>query len=143
MGLVEKAQEQARVGVIVRLDRLLVGVNLSEEERLEETPDVGKWVPIVKRRPQREGLQHVAVEVEIAAHVGSAMLPSSRLRTALTARPLWSVARKRGSPLPTARTLPSGISTENGMVLAPTRAIKALTALSATVTDICTPKLID
>ncbi len=70
MSLVEEAQEEAGVGVVVRFDRILVGVDLPEEQRLKEAPDVCDRVAVVERCAQRERLQHVAVEVDVATHIG-------------------------------------------------------------------------
>ena len=54
MGFIEKAQEQTLVGIVVRLDRLPVGVDLSEQQWLEETPGGDPRVPVVERTTKRE-----------------------------------------------------------------------------------------
>ena len=67
---VEEAQEQLGVGVVVRRDRLLVGIDLSKQQRLNEAPGGDEGVAIVEQLPEREGLQHVPFEVNVAAQIG-------------------------------------------------------------------------
>jgi hypothetical protein len=67
---VEETQEQLRVGVVVGGDSLLVGVDLPEQERLEEAPSGDQRVAIVKLGTQRKRLQHVAFDVDVALEIG-------------------------------------------------------------------------
>ena len=45
---IEKAQEQLRVGIVVRGDRPLVGVDLPEQKRLDEAPSRDQRMTVVK-----------------------------------------------------------------------------------------------
>ena len=67
---IEKAQEKLRVEIVVRGDRLLVGVDLPHDERLDEAPGRDQRMPVVERGAERKGLDHVAVDVEVALQVG-------------------------------------------------------------------------
>ncbi len=51
-------------------DRLLVGVHLAEEQRLEVAPRLGHEMEILHRAAQLERLHHVAFEVEIGGEIG-------------------------------------------------------------------------
>ena len=72
---IEKAQEQLRVSIVVGGDRPLVGIDLSEQERLDEAPGRDQRVPVVERSPELEGLQHIALDVDIALQIGLGDIP--------------------------------------------------------------------
>ena len=61
---IEEAQEEVRIGVVVGGDRLLVGIDLTEEERLDEAPGKHQRVAVIEMGSEREGLQHVAFDVD-------------------------------------------------------------------------------
>ena len=67
---VEEAQEQLRVGVVVRGDRLLVGVDLPEQQRLDEAPGADQRMAVVEGGAKRERLQHVALMIDVALQIG-------------------------------------------------------------------------
>ena len=67
---IEEAQEQLRVGVVVGGDGPLVGIDLSEQQRLDEAPGRDQRVPVVERGAEIEGLHHVAFEVDVALQIG-------------------------------------------------------------------------
>lgn len=54
----------------MRGDGALVGVDLAEQERLDEAPRGHEGMAIVQRRPERERLQHVAFEIDVSLQVG-------------------------------------------------------------------------
>ena len=66
---VEESEEEIGIDVVMRADRLLVGVHLAEEQRLEEAPRLGQEMEIAHRTAQLEGLEHVAVEVDVARQI--------------------------------------------------------------------------
>jgi hypothetical protein len=66
---IEEAQEELGVGIVVRGDRLLVGVDLPEQKRLDEAPSRDQRMAVVERRAQRKRLQHVAFDVDVALQV--------------------------------------------------------------------------
>src|SRR4029079_141359 len=67
---IEKTQKEIWIGVVVRGDRPLVGVNLTEQQRLEEAPGRDQRMRVVKRLAKVEGLQHVALKIDIAVDIG-------------------------------------------------------------------------
>ena len=69
---IEKAQEEIRIDVVMRGDRLPVGVNLAEDQGLDEAPGVGQQMEILHRPAELERAQHVALEVDVAGEIGIA-----------------------------------------------------------------------
>ena len=67
---IEKAQEHLRVGVVVRGDGALVGIDLPEQQRLDEAPGRHERMTVVERGAERERLQHVALEIDVALQIG-------------------------------------------------------------------------
>jgi hypothetical protein len=67
---IEEAQEQLRIGIIVGRDRLLVGIDLPEQQRLDETPRRDQRMKVVERSAQGKGLQPVAFNVDITLQIG-------------------------------------------------------------------------
>ena len=63
---IEKAQEHLRVGVVVRGDGPLVGIDLPEQHRLDEAPGGDQGMTIVEGGAKRERLQHVALKIDVA-----------------------------------------------------------------------------
>src|SRR4029450_7194599 len=66
---IEEAQEELRIGGVVRGDRPLVGVDLPEQSRLDEAPSKDQRMAVVEMLTQLEGLQHVAFEVDVTVQV--------------------------------------------------------------------------
>ena len=56
-------------------DRLLVGVNLTEKQRLQEAPNRRDRMYVLHGRPQFEGTQHIAIQLHVALHKGIAEAP--------------------------------------------------------------------
>ncbi len=54
----------------MRGDGLLVGIDLTEQERLDEAPGSNEGMSIVELGAEREGLQHIALEIDVALEVG-------------------------------------------------------------------------
>ena len=69
---VEKTQEQFGVGVVVGGDGALVGIDLTEQKRLDEAPRQHERMTIVEEGSKREGLEHVALDIEVAVQIGLA-----------------------------------------------------------------------
>ena len=67
---IEKAQEHLRVGVVVRGDGALVGIDLPEQHRLDEAPGGHQRMTVVEGGTERERLQHVAFNINIALEIG-------------------------------------------------------------------------
>ncbi len=67
---IEEAQEQLRVEIVVRGDRLLVGVDLPEHSGLDEAPGRDQRMAVVERGAQRKRLQHVAFDVDVTLQIG-------------------------------------------------------------------------
>src|SRR5262245_18267735 len=49
---------------------MLVGIDLSEQQRLDEAPSSDERVAIIERGAQRKRLQHVAFDVNVALQIG-------------------------------------------------------------------------
>src|SRR5262245_2363599 len=62
---IKKAQEKRRINVVVRADRTLVGVDLAEQHRLDESPGGNHGMKILHRSPEFEGLQHVTFDIDV------------------------------------------------------------------------------
>src|SRR6476619_5450835 len=88
---IEKAQEQLRVGVVVRGDGALVGIDLAEQQRLYEAPCLLQRMAIVERGAERERLEHVALEIDVALQISLGDIAlierAQRLKRALVAEP--------------------------------------------------------
>jgi hypothetical protein len=67
---IEEAEEQLRIGIVVGRDCLLVGIDLPEQQRLDETPGRDQRMTVVERGAQGKRLQHVAFNVDIALQIG-------------------------------------------------------------------------
>ena len=88
---IEKAQEQLRVGVVVRGDGALVGIDLTEQQRLDEAPCRHQRMAIVERGAERERLEHVALKIDVALQISLGDIAlierAQRLQRALVAEP--------------------------------------------------------
>jgi hypothetical protein len=60
---IEEAEEQPRIGIVVGRDCMLVGIDLPEQQRLDETPGRDQRMTVVERGAQGKRLQHVAFNV--------------------------------------------------------------------------------
>src|SRR4029078_6687012 len=58
------------MGVVMGGNTALVGIDLPEQERLDEAPSRHDRMAVVKRLPQGEGLQHVALDIDIGGEIG-------------------------------------------------------------------------
>ena len=67
---IEEAQEQLGVGIVVRGDRPLVGIDLTEQGRLDEAPSGDERMVVVHGFAKPERLQHVALEIDVAGEIG-------------------------------------------------------------------------
>src|SRR4029078_3718859 len=61
---IEKTEKEIWIGVVVRGDRPLVGVNLTEQQRLEEAPGRNQRMRVIKRLAEGEGGQHGVRNIE-------------------------------------------------------------------------------
>src|SRR5262245_55432768 len=69
---VEKAQEKFRIDVIMGGDRLAVGMDLPEEQGLDEAPGGDHEVEVLHRLPELEGPQHVPFDIDVTGQIGIA-----------------------------------------------------------------------
>ena len=53
----------------MRGDGLLIGVDLTEQEGLDEAPGGDEGMSIVERSAEGEGLEHIALEVDVALQI--------------------------------------------------------------------------
>ena len=67
-----KLRKKVRIDIVMRGDRLPVGVDLAEEQRLEEAPGVGQQMKVLHRPAELKGAQHVALDVDVAGEIGIA-----------------------------------------------------------------------
>ncbi len=67
---VEEGEVELVAVVIVLRHPRLVGADLAIEPGLDEAPQGRERMTIGQESPQVEGGEHVAVEVDIAAHIG-------------------------------------------------------------------------
>ena len=67
---IEKTQEQIRIEIIVRSDGLLVGIDLPEEERLNEAPRRHQQVTVIERGAKGKWRNHIAGQIQIALQEG-------------------------------------------------------------------------
>jgi hypothetical protein len=52
---IEEAEEQLRIGIVVGRDCLLVGIDLPEQQRLDETPGRDQRMTVVERGARANG----------------------------------------------------------------------------------------
>ena len=74
-GGIEEGEEQVGVEVVMGGDRPAVGMDLAEQERLDEAPCGDKRVRVLHRGAKHEGVQHVALDVDVAGDDGVADAP--------------------------------------------------------------------
>ncbi len=67
---IEEREEEFGVDVVMRGDRLLVGVHLAEQERLDVAPRLGHQMEILHRAAQLERLEHVSFDVDVGREIG-------------------------------------------------------------------------